>query len=166
MARAPSLLESIIRARKYTHYLLDGTSPADWFWMPREGVSHIAWQVGHLAFAQYGLALERVRGSRPDDEGLLPTAFREKFGRGSTPVGDAAAYPTVTEIRQVLEAVHRQVLEELPALDEALFDQPTTKPHPRFSTKGGSLAWCAEHEMIHAGQIGLLRRLHGRPPLW
>jgi hypothetical protein len=101
MARAPSLLESIIRARKSTHYLLDGTSPADWFWMPREGVSHIAWQVGHLAFAQYGLALERVRGSRPDDEGLLPTAFREKFGRGSTPVGDAAAYPTVAEIRRV-----------------------------------------------------------------
>jgi hypothetical protein len=166
MARALSLLESISRARDYTLHLLSGTSPADWFWMPREGVTHIAWQVGHLAFAQYRLALERVRGERPDDEPLLPMAFREKFGRGSVPVGDPTAYPTVAEIRHVFNAVHRQVLEEIRTLGDATLDQPTATSHSRFSTKGGSLAWCAEHEMIHAGQIGLLRRLQGRQPLW
>lgn len=166
MSRARSLLESIVRAREYTHQLLAGTSPADWFWMPREGVSHIAWQVGHLAFAQYRLALERVRGERPDDQRLLPTRFREKFGRGSVPVGDAGAYPSVEEIRQVFDAVHGQVLEEISVLEDAFLDQSTTTPHARFSTKGGSLAWCAAHEMIHAGQIGLLRRLHGQQPLW
>ncbi len=166
MSRARSLLESIVRAREYTHQLLAGTSPADWFWMPREGVSHIAWQDGHLAFAQYRLALERVRGERPDDQRLLPNTFREKFGRGSVPVGDANAYPSAEEIRHVFDAVHRQVLEEIPAIKDSLLDQPTTTPHSRFTTKGGALVWCAEHEMIHAGQIGLLRRLRGQQPLW
>lgn len=72
MARAPSLLESIGRAREYTNYLLSGTDPDDWFRMPHEGVSHIAWQVGHLAFAEYSLALKRKarRGSATASSGV------------------------------------------------------------------------------------------------
>ena len=33
-------------------------------------------------------------------------------------------------------------------------------------TKLDSLFWCAHHEMLHAGQIGLVRRLLGQAPLW
>jgi len=159
------LLESIGRARDYTNFLLNGTSPSDWFRMPQEGVSHIAWQVGHLAFAQYRLALERIRGKRPEDERLVSAAFLQKFGRASTPVGNPEDYPSTEEIRHVFNAIHRQTLEEISALDDAVLDEPTDS-HSRFSTKGGSLIWCAEHEMMHAGQIGLLRRLLGQRPLW
>jgi hypothetical protein len=166
MTRINSALESICRARAYTNHLLSGMGTSDWFWMPQEGVSHVGWQVGHLAFAQYRLALERIRGSRPEDQRLIPAAFLDQFGRGSTPIDDAGAYPTVEEILRVFEAVHRQVVEEISALDESVLDQPTAAPHSRFTTKGGALAWCAEHEMVHAGQIGLLRRLQGKPPLW
>ena len=166
MARSKELLESIGRARDYTNYLLNGTSPSDWFRMPQEGVSHIAWQVGHLAFAQYRLALARIRGKRPEDETLLTDAFMERFGPGSTPVDDPKAYPSAEEIRRIFDAVHRQALEEISTLDDAVLDEPTAAPHPRFATKGGSLTWCAEHEMMHAGQIGLLRRLLGQRPLW
>jgi hypothetical protein len=166
MSRARSLLESISRARDYTNFLVADTPLADWFRMPHEGVSHIAWQVGHLAFAQYSLALRRIRGKRTDDAQLFPAAFVEKFGRASTPVSDVNAYPALEEIRRVCDRMHRQVLEEISALPDDVFDEPTLDPHPRFSTKGGSLTWCAEHEMVHAGQIGLLRRLLGQPPLW
>ena len=166
MARARSLLESIGRAREYTNQLLSGTSPDDWFRMPHEGVSHIAWQVGHLAFAEYSLALKRIRGKRAEDAQLLPAAFVEKFGRGSSPDPDPGAYPSTEEIRRVFETLHRQVLHEVSALEDTVFDEPVTDPHPHFSTKGGALVWCAEHEMMHAGQIGLLRRLLGKPPIW
>jgi uncharacterized damage-inducible protein DinB len=134
--------------------------------MPHEGVSHIAWQVGHLAFAEYSLALKRVRGKRAEDPQLLPPAFVEKFGRASSPDPDPQGYPSMAEIRRVFDALHQQVLNELSALDDAIVNEPVTDPHPRFSTKGGAIVWCAEHEMLHAGQIGLLRRLLGKPPLW
>jgi len=38
-----------------------------------------------------------------------------------------------------------------------------------FLSEGHSaeaLFWCAHHEMIHAGQVALRRRLLGQPPLW
>lgn len=39
-------------------------------------------------------------------------------------------------------------------------------PLPLAKTKMESLLWCAHHEMLHAGQIGLLRRQLGYAPLW
>ncbi len=160
------MAESIGRARDYTNHLLAATPTSDWFRMPQEPVSHIAWQVGHLAFAQYRLTLERVRGKRPGDESLLSPTFLETFGRASAPVADPQAYPPSDEIRRVFDGVHQQALEEIAALDDAVLDEPVSSPHSRFTTKGGSIAWCAEHEMLHAGQIGLLRRLVGHGPLW
>ena len=49
---------------------------------------------------------------------------------------------------------------------ESLIDLPPHKPHRLFHTRLGSLLWCSRHEMVHAGQIALLRRMIGRKPLW
>ena len=51
-------------ARSYTLGLIEGLDDDDWFRQATEGVTHIAWQVGHLAMAEYGLCLFRVRGRR------------------------------------------------------------------------------------------------------
>jgi hypothetical protein len=40
------------------------------------------------------------------------------------------------------------------------------EPHPLVKTKLWALLWCAQHESVHAGQIGLLRRQLGYSPLW
>ncbi len=42
----------------------------------------IAWQVGHLAMAEYRLALERIRGPQPQDAGLISEEFLRLFDTG------------------------------------------------------------------------------------
>src|SRR4051794_11994071 len=101
-------LDHIAFARRYTLGLLQDVDAADWFRMP-EGVTHVAWQVGHLAFSQYRLVLERVRGPRPEDE-LLPPAFLKAFGRDSVPDADASKQPDPAEIRAVFDRVHERVM--------------------------------------------------------
>jgi uncharacterized damage-inducible protein DinB len=66
---------------------------------------------------------------------------------------------------EVVAPFDRQ-LRELPGLDEAELDQFVPHPHPFAKTKLLALLWCAHHEMLHAGQIGLLRRHLGYPPIW
>jgi hypothetical protein len=166
MLTAADALDRIESARRYTTNLLNHIPPTDWFRMPREGVSHVAWQVGHLAMAEYRLALERVRGKRPEDEQILPALFLERFGKGSRPTADAAAYPPIEEIRQVFDTVHRHVRAEVAVMNAAALQEPPAASHTLFTTKLGSLLWCAEHEMLHGGQIGLIRRLLGSQPLW
>jgi hypothetical protein len=42
-------------------------------------------QVGHLAMAQYGLCLFRIRGRQSEDAELMSSAFRKKYFKGTTP---------------------------------------------------------------------------------
>jgi hypothetical protein len=163
--RLKHALDQIAGARQYTLRLLASVRPEDWFRQPA-GVTHVAWQVGHLAMAQYRLCLDRVRGPRPEDRALISDDFLTRFGRESVPDADSAKNPSADEIRAVFHRVHEQVLRELSSLSDGELDQPTLKPHPVFNTKLGALHWCAMHEMVHAGQIGLLRRLLGQPALW
>ncbi len=166
MSRLQLVREQIIFARKYTQTLLDTVVPDDWFRLSPGGVTHIAWQVGHLAMAEYRLALERIRGHQPEDAELISQQFMLHFRRESIPNEDASVNPSIDYIKAVLERVHHQAVREIKTLSEDDLDAPVLMPHPLFDTKLGCLLWCAQHEMLHAGQIGLLRRLLGHEPLW
>jgi hypothetical protein len=166
MSRLQLAIDQIIFARGYTMRLLDSIQEEEWFRQPHGAISHVGWQAGHLAFAEYRLGLWRIRGQRPGDERLFSQDFVRLFGVNSAPVADSATYPAAAEIRAVLDRVHAEVLRELPLLADAELDQPVPHPHPFAKTKLLALLWCAHHEMLHAGQIGLLRRQLGYPPMW
>jgi hypothetical protein len=166
MSRLQAAVSNIAFARSYTLWFLDGLPESDWFRMPPGGVTHIAWQVAHLAFAQYRLALDRIRGVRPEDANLIADSFLDKFARDSLADPDPARHPPVSEIRAIFDRVHETVMAEVSALPESELDAPVLKPHRIVKTKLESLIWCANHELVHAGQIALLRRFHGHAPLW
>ena len=165
MSRLEYAIDRICQARSYTENLLNSTDPKDWFRQPSEGVTHVAWQVGHLAFAEYHLTLQRRRGRQADDVGLISDQFLSLFRKDSVPDPDPAKYPTAEEIRQVFDRVHVQAVEELRGLADVGLDEPSEPPHPMFKTKFGALHYCSMQEMLHAGQIGLLRRLLGMKPV-
>lgn len=152
-------------ARAYTLTLLDGLPDDDWFRQPAEGVTHVAWQVGHLAMAEYGLCLFRQRGRQPEDLDLMSSKFRKQFSKGSQPEPEPANNPAPAELRQTLERVHQQALSELAAYPEAQLAEPIDQPYAVTPTKLGALYFCSHHEMLHAGQLGLLRRLLGKSPV-
>jgi uncharacterized damage-inducible protein DinB len=158
-------LKQIEFARNYTLTLLEGLPDDQWFAQPAGGVTHIAWQVGHLAMAQYGLCLFRVRGRSADDTQLMNSRFRKKFSRGSVPNPIAEENPSPDEIRAVFQRVHNQAMSELAEHDDPSLSEPVDQPYAVYSTKLGALFFCAHHEMIHAGQIGLLRRILGQAPI-
>jgi uncharacterized damage-inducible protein DinB len=158
-------LKQIEFARAYTWGLLDDLPDEAWFRQPAEGITHIAWQVGHLAMAQYGLCLFRIRGRRAEDASLMSGRFRKQFSKGSTPNPSPEENPTPAEIREVLQAVHKRAMRELAEIDLAVLDEPVEEPYAVRATRLGALYFCADHEMMHAGQIGLLRRLLGYAPI-
>jgi uncharacterized damage-inducible protein DinB len=165
MTRLNSALNQIRAARNYTTDLLGNLVSDDWFRQPTEGVTHIGWQVGHLAVANYHLALVRIRGKQLQDNETIPENYFTLFGKGSTPESNAASYPTPDEICNVYDRVHDKIVDELSSLADETLDDPVESPHPMFDTKLGALVWCAQHEFLHAGQIGMLRRLFGNAPL-
>lgn len=158
-------LASLESARSYTLSLLEDIDSDDWFRMPQGAPTHLAWQIGHLAMAEYGLALFRQRGRQPLDLDLMSSSFRKLFSKGSLPEANPSVYPSMEEIHQTLARVHKQVLAEAPGFSESQLAESVEMPYFGSPTRLGALVFCSHHEMIHAGQIGLLRRLLGKNPV-
>lgn len=152
--------------RAYTLQLLDDLTEDQWYWSPDSAVTHAAWQAGHIAMAQYGLTLFRQRGRKLEDSELMSGKFRKKFMKGTQPTSNREDYPSPDEIKTVLEAVNQQMLSELAEFDSPdHWNEPIDEPNAGFGNKLGALVFACDHEMLHAGQIGLLRRLMGKQPI-
>jgi len=193
-ARVQVALDLLESSRQYLMTLLEGLSDEDWFWTPTGAetrpeavadsgprpledvpghatgaaaayISHIAWQVGHLAMAEYGLLLFRQRGRAEVDLELMPGTFRKRFAKGSQPIGDRAAYPSPSEILEQLNKIHEQVWREAVAFSPEQLDEPLDPPTAAYATKFGAMLMASQHEMLHCGQIGMLRRLMGKPAI-
>lgn len=158
-------LAQIEFARTYLLSILAEIDEAEWFVMPSGCPTHVAWQVGHLAMAEYGLCLFRQRGRQEIDLQLMSSGFRKLFSRGTVPEPDASKYPSTAEIRATLDRVHAQVLKEAPAFTAGQLQEPVEMPYAVEATRLGSLLFCSHHEMLHAGQLGLIRRLLGKQPV-
>ena len=152
-------------ARNYTLGLIQDVEDELWFRQFGDCPTHLAWQVGHLAMAQYALTMIRIRGKEREDEQLLSKAFFRSFQKGTVPQFDSETYPTPDEIKATLGRVQEASLTELSRYTDEDLDQPLPEPHAVFDTKLGSVFFCSAHEMMHAGQIGLLRRVMGKAPL-
>jgi len=139
--------------------------PELWFRMPNEGVTHIAWQVGHITLANYGLGMARIRGKKTEDAGLIPESYFQNFGRGSVPSSDLSIYPSVERLIELYHRVNDQLKQEMEQYTLEQLEEPSLPDHPLFKTKFETLVFLPYHVMMHFGQMGLLRRLAGKDPL-
>ena len=165
----PVMLEAAIQqiqfARSYTLGLVETIPHERWFETPSELPTNVAWQVGHLAYSQYGLLLFRLRGREPEDLTLVPGKFRKAYGRGTTPSPDPEKQPTPTELLEKLARVYELGLEQLSTVSTETLLEPVDMPFAGYPIKLGAVLFCPLHEHIHAGQIGLLRRSLGLEPV-
>lgn len=166
-ARVQHFIDNLGFARGYTVELLAAIPEADWFAMPAGCPSHVAWQVGHLAFAEARLVVERVGGRTEVGGGVLPDEFIRLFARNSVPHAGPANHPSPGEIRRVLDRAHEAALQTLRDTTDADLDTLAVgSPHRFCRTKADYARWVSHHEFLHAGQIGLVRRLLGKAPVW
>lgn len=156
-----SAIGQIDFARRYTLELLDATPRERWFEIPPGGVTHIAWQVGHLAVSQYGLLMFRIRGRRPEDLDLIPGRFRKVYGRGGTPPPSGEGQLSPDALLEKLAEVHQCAMSEIASIDPDTLLENVEMPYAVYPCKLGAILFCPMHESLHAGQIGLTRRLLG-----
>lgn len=151
-------------ARSYTWTLLEDLDDEEWFVRPVPDQSHIAWQVGHITMAQYALTLLRIRGKEPEDQDFITNSFFKFFKKGSS-AQPSDTGPSLSDIRSTFQAVYDRAMMEMPNYSLDLLDESLPAPFFATPTKLGSMLFASHHELLHAGQIGLIRRLLGKPPV-
>ena len=165
--RALEIWKTIDFVRSRTLALLADIPPDSWYSTPSGVTTHIAWQVGHIAMAEYRIGLHMQRGVQHGDDAIISQELLSLCGRGSSPSTDAVQYGNPGELLETCGRVHAAVREQvLRSSDQALLAAPE-RAHPLgFQTKGEVLGWLPLHEMTHYGQIALLRRMLGLTFIW
>lgn len=136
-------------------------SPEDYLHHPVPKANCAAWIIGHLILTERK-ALEAAGVARLPE---LPEGFEKRIPREvtDTPADD---YGDVTALIPLFKAHRGLLIEAVKSLTAEQLAKPLAKPHPPlFTTMGDFLNFIGHHVSMHAGQITLIRRSLGRPPV-
>jgi len=133
---------------------VEGFEEADWLHRPGEA-NHALWILGHVAATRRYL-LRRL-GEKVDEE-----EWEKAFGQGNRP-GDKLEPAPAALIKDV-QSMGAQLEMRIRSLTLEETEAPIEKPMPDGSkTRAGMVRFLLFHEAYHLGQLGLLRRIRGKP---
>ena len=159
----PTASDVIVHALTCTHLMVNrftaDLQPAEYLHRPTPKANCAAWTMGHLALSDRN-CLKKLGGELPP----LPDGFEKRFSRdeGCPQAGD---FGDVGHIMPIFNEHRTRLIEAVKRATPAQLDTPLEKPHPMFATLGQFLTFMAAHTAMHVGQITVIRRSLGRPPL-
>lgn len=161
--KSKQVLRSLLDTADFIAYgYLADLSPEEMLVRPVPGANHIAWQLGHVVWAEARLAEAAVPGSMPQ----LPPNFTEIYARGTSSTDNPADYLSKEEYVKLAKEVRAGTLRALDAITEEELDRPIEGAPPFVKNAGGCFTAIGVHWLSHAGQWVIVRRKLGRPPLF
>jgi len=142
-------------------YLSD-LSDAELLLRPNSECNHIAYQLGHLISSEVQLLQMIVPGT----ETPLPSGFVEAHAKENAKSDDASLFQSKATYLELVDKVRETSLAALESMDDARLDEPAPEAFAQFApTMGHVFMLLATHQMMHAGQIVVVRRQLGKPVL-
>ena len=156
------VLHSFAYALDYLREQVADVPAADMAAQPGGVTNHPAWVVGHLTHSCELLA--EVLGV----PNWLPRDWANRYGTGSVPVADAAAYPPKDQALAALRDAQERVTAAVERQDESALDTQFPDPLLRdvFPTVRHALTQVmVGHTAMHVGQLTVWRRAMRLPPM-
>lgn len=137
----------------------DGVTQAESLVQPQPAGNCLNWVVGHL-LAVYHNVLPLL-GQEP----VLDAAVLKRYNRGSAPLRNGADALDISQLMTAWDECCRRVDAGLARLSEDTLAEPapvspTNNPDETIGSLLSTVCW---HQAYHSGQIGVLRRIAGKP---
>jgi uncharacterized damage-inducible protein DinB len=162
MEHKERLKKQLLSVRQNSERLLaDFRTPQQWTFQVHPACNHALWFAGHMTtIDNFFLSLVAPDKARP-----LPD-FQAKFGMGSQPTTDPAAYPPPDDVLAAMRERRATLLNVLDSMSEEDLAKKTPGGAPDFLPDAASVFELAVwHEGQHSGQLTVARRALGYPPL-
>jgi hypothetical protein len=161
-----SILESNLVALEYSRHfvnaLFEAMTEDQLCHQPFPGANHALWIMGHLASVDAFL-LQACGG--PSDPQLVP--LQPLFFMKSQPSPNLSDYPPVTQIRVWFDLTRKTVLDWFRSQNEQDLSTPLPEGIREIAPDRLCLiARLAIHEAGHAGQLTMIRKSLGLPPVF
>src|SRR5215212_6992023 len=155
-----AIAQSLVNAQRLLNRYVADLTPQGYLHRPCSGANCVAWTIGHLILSERRALAALGESDLP----AMPDGFERRFSRDEgCPQADQFGEVTVLlplfnqHRERLIDAVKRAAPEQL--------SKPLDKPHPMFATPGELALFMASHSAMHAGQVTIIRRSLGRPPL-
>jgi uncharacterized damage-inducible protein DinB len=127
---------------------------------PHSGAHHVAWQLGHLILSE----CQMVRAVRPESACDLPAEFIAKHDKASAVKSQMADFYSKDVYISLMDKVRQATLEALKRTSQEDLSKPGPEAMRSYAPKVGSVFLAiANHEMMHSGQIAVVRRVLDKP---
>lgn len=137
---------------------LEGVSHEESLLSPEPFGNNANWVLGHLVDSAEGV-LDLLGQPRVLDSGALA-----RYRRGTEPLTDAAEALPLERLLEAWDEASKRINVGLKSIPEVRIDAPVPAELAWMgSTIGAAVAFVSFHQSYHAGQLGLLRRLLGKP---
>ena len=134
------------------HLNVEGITHSDSLFYPLHGGNCPNWVLGHIVWSRNSVL--GLLGEAP----VWNEQVASRYQRGSEPFADASEAQPLEEILAAFDDSQDTILTALKRTTEPAL----AAPHKQ-GTVGQRLAFLHCHEAYHIGQLGLLRRLLGKP---
>ena len=150
-------LKSLLLNTRLLENCLDGVDDATACKRLSRDTNHMAFLVCHLVDSRYYLA--RLLGIDAE------CPFKEQFDKVQS-VDDMLEVPALADLRAAWTAATALVAERLAEVGADELLEPSGQSFPNDDrTRLGAVAFLLQHESYHIGQLGLLRKALGFPPM-
>jgi hypothetical protein len=154
------LIKSLADSAAFLHRYCDDLTPQEWLHRPTLKANCAAWTVGHLALTDRSACVRFGVTKLPE----LPDGFEKRFSRDEG-CPQAGEFGDVSVVLPTFDVHRKLLIESVGAATPVQLARPLEKPHPRFGNLMEVASFMATHTAMHAGQITIIRRSLGRPPL-
>jgi uncharacterized damage-inducible protein DinB len=138
-------------------------SDADFFVRPCPGANHAAWQLGHLAASEASI----INGVKPGANTTVSEEFASKFKKENSTKDDVAFFPSKAAILEQLAKTRAATIAFIKTLTPADLDKPGPERMQKMCpTVGHLINLVGNHDMMHMGQLQVIRRKLGKPVLF
>jgi uncharacterized damage-inducible protein DinB len=153
------IIQLLDTARFVTGTYLSDLSDADLLVRPVSGAHHIAWQLGHLLQSECSM-IERIEaGVAPK----LPEGFAEAHSKEKGSEDGAGAFLSKAAYLELMTAVRQATKGLLARSSDADLDTPGPEAMRSYApTVGSVFSMIGSHEIMHSGQIAVVRRKLGK----
>jgi hypothetical protein len=135
--------------------------PQEYLHRPTPKANCAAWLIGHLALTDRNM-LKKV--CNVSDLPPLPEGFEKRFSRDEG-CPQAEDFGDVKILRDIFNQHRDRFVAEVQKMTPDQLAKPSEREHPMFRTAGEMINFMALHTAMHVGQITIIRRSLGRPPL-
>ena len=157
-----AIAHSLRGSKGLLHRYTQDLTPTEFLHRPAPKANCTAWLIGHLTLSDRS-ALKAL-GIAGEALPKLPDGYEKRFSRdeGCPQAGEfgdvSVLLPLFDEHRDLLiQTVERASPEQL--------NRPLETSRPMFSTPGELAGFMSLHTAMNAGQITIIRRSLGRPPI-